>query len=362
MKQSKTIFINGRFLTQKITGTQRYGREVLLALDHVLSERSDLNVFEWVLLVPSGTKTPNLDHIEIEVLPGMQGNLWEQIALFIRTRKNILLSFGMTGPLLHSNQILTVFDASVYRVPDAFSWRFRLWYKFMIKWIVRKSQTVFSACEYAKTECVKFFNARPESVFVTSAGWQHLDRVTEVSEEEIAKLVGDQPFVLAVSSPTPNKNFRLVVEAMQKIENPPFSFVVAGSVNPAIFGGRQEHSDFAKYLGYVSDEQLKALYRKAICFVYPSRYEGFGIPPLEAMSLGCPVVASEIGAVKEVCGDAVTYFDPANADQLAARLLEVTSSPDSKEVWGKRGIARAKLFSWKKAASLIADHMLKNYR
>ncbi|MDZ4848012.1 MAG: glycosyltransferase family 1 protein [Pirellulaceae bacterium] len=362
MNQFKTVYINGRFLTQKITGTQRYCREVMLALDEELANREEFRVFRWVLLVPSGTIVPKLERIEVESVPGFKGNLWEQWTLWQKSRMSILLSFGMTGPLLHRNQIITVFDASVYRVPDAYSWRFKLWYKFMIRWIVKRSRSIFSACEYAKTECVRYFGARSEQVCVTSAGWQHLDRIEEVSNDEILKLVGNKPFVLAVSSPTPNKNFRLVVEAMQKIGQAPFAFVVAGSVNPAIFGGAQNHSELAKYLGYVTDEQLKALYRKAICFVYPSRYEGFGIPPLEAMSLGCPVLASEIGAVKEVCGDAVTYFDPHSADQLAEKLLAIASAPDAKEVWGKRGMERAKLFSWRNAAKRVADHLVANYQ
>lgn len=357
----KTIFINGRFLTQKITGTQRYCREVLLAFDKEILNRPDLSSFRFVLLVPAGTTVPELTQIEHEILPSLKGNLWEQLTLCWRARKNLLLSFGMTGPLLHRNQIITVFDASIYRVPDSFSWRFRLWYKIMLKTIVRRRGSVFTACEYAKTECIRFFGAREDQVIVSSAGWQHLDRINEVSEEAITQLVGEKPYVLAVSSLSPNKNFKLVVEAMQKIGNAPFVFAVAGGANPAIFGVNTENSNHAKYLGYVTDEQLKALYRKAICFVYPSRYEGFGIPPLEAMSLGCPVLASEVGAVKEVCGDAVTYFDPSNADELANKLLAITSSPNSKSIWSAKGIERAKQFSWQEAAKRIANHLVTRY-
>jgi glycosyltransferase involved in cell wall biosynthesis len=360
MHNRQIIYINGRFLTQRITGVQRYGREVLLALNDEIRERAELTAFRWVLLVPQDTSVPELSSIDIEVLSGGQGNLWEQWALYWKSRRSVLVNFASTGPLLHRNQLITVHDAAVYQVPDAYNWRFRLWYKVMVNWIVRRSKSCFVVSEFAKSECIQFFGAKRENICVCTEGWQHLDRITPISDVEVSELVGYKPYVLAVSSPTPNKNFSLVVDAMKRIGKANFHFVVAGSVNPSIFAGTHELSESSKYLGYVSDEQLKGLYRNAACFVFPSRYEGFGIPPLEAMSMGCPVVASEIAPVKEVCGDAATYFDPSNAEQLAKQLVEITSDPTSKERWGAKGLERAQNFSWQKAASLVANHLLKH--
>ncbi len=360
MHDRPTIFINGRFLTQQITGVQRFSREILYGLDEEIRDRSELRGYRWVLLVPPGTTAPELSSIEVETLAGGRGNLWEQLQLYWRTRKSVLVNFASTGPLLHRNQLITVHDAAVYRVPDAYNWRFKLWYKVMINWIVRRSKSCFAVSEFSKSECIQFFGARAESICVCSEGWQHLERITQISDREIAELVGNKPFVLAVSSPTPNKNFSLVVAAMQRIGKAPFDFVVAGSVNPSIFAGTQEAAENAKYLGYVSDEQLKGLYQNALCFVFPSRYEGFGIPPLEAMAMGCPVVVSDIAAIREVCGDAATYFDPSNADQLAKQLVAITSDGNSKERWGSKGIQRSQLFSWRKSAARVADHLIQH--
>ncbi len=360
MHDRPTIFINGRFLTQRITGVQRYGREVLLALDEAIRDRSDLKAFTWVVLVPPNTITPELSSMRVETLSGGQGNLWEQWALYRRTRRSVLVNFASTGPLLHRNQIITVHDAAVYQVPDAYNWRFRLWYKVMVNWIVRRSKSCFVVSEFAKSECMQFFGAKSKNICVCTEGWQHLDRIQQISDAEVSELVDSKPFVLAVSSPTPNKNFSLVVDAMQRMGQTSFNFVVAGSVNPSIFASAQELPGNSKYLGYVSDEQLKGLYRNALCFVFPSRYEGFGIPPLEAMSLGCPVVASDIPPVKEVCGEAATYFDPTDADQLAQKLVAITSDPEAKERWRAKGLTRAQIFSWRKAASIVADHLMKH--
>ncbi len=148
---------------------------------------------------------------------------------------------------------------------------------------------------------------------------------------------------------------------MKRLGDVPFEFVVAGSVDPSVFGGSRQPLANVRYLGYVSDEQLKGLYRNALCFVFPSRYEGFGIPPLEAMAMGCPVVASSIDAVKEVCGDAARYFDPSNAEQLANLLRQVAADGDSRAHWVERGLDRAQLFSWRTAAKRVLDHLVQAY-
>lgn len=356
------IYINGRFLTQRITGIQRYSREVLNALDQEICVRPELKRFEWVLVTPPKAIIPNVKAISVDVLNGLNGNLWEQISLYRKTRSGTLVSFGSTGPLLHRRQLITIHDASVYRVADAFNWRFNLWYKFLIPRIIRQSKTLLAVSEFAKGESIKFYGASDAKVSVTREGWQHLDRIHASSNGEIASLVGNRPFVLAVSSPTPNKNFGVVVEAMEMMGKTPFDFVVAGSIDPAVFSKVPRALKRTKYLGYVTDEQLKGLYRSALCFVFPSRYEGFGIPPLEAMAMGCPVIASDIAAVKEVCGDAVRYFDPSCADQLAKELLAFARNGKLKTEYGIRGIARSKMFSWQDTASRIADHLLENYR
>ncbi len=189
----RTVYINGRFLTQRVTGVQRYCRELLLALDQELAARPELLRTRWVVIAPTGTKFPELKVIECQALGGGSGNLWEQGSLYWHTRRDLLISFGNTGPLLHGRQIITVHDASVYRVPDAFNWRFRLWYQGMVNWIVRRAKSSFAVSEFAKSECIRFYGAKEERICVCTEGWQHLDRVQPTSDAEIRTMVGPKP-------------------------------------------------------------------------------------------------------------------------------------------------------------------------
>jgi glycosyltransferase involved in cell wall biosynthesis len=157
--------------------------------------------------------------------------------------------------------------------------------------------------------------------------------------------------VLAVSSPTPNKNFAVVEAAMSRLKNHPVRFVVAGAVDPRVLvAAKVRHDDRVTRVGYVSDGQLRSLYANALCFVFPSKYEGFGIPPLEAMALGCPVAAAAIDSVREVCGDAVRYFEPADASSLERILRTLFESESERTRLTESGRARAALFSWNESA------------
>ncbi|MEI7530053.1 MAG: glycosyltransferase family 1 protein [Elusimicrobiota bacterium] len=163
-------------------------------------------------------------------------------------------------------------------------------------------------------------------------------------------------YVLAVSSINPHKNFKLVVASMALLKDSGLSLVIAGGVNPRVFSG--SGADFpanVKYAGYVSDGELKALYSGALCFVYPSLYEGFGLPPLEAMACGCPVVVSDRASLPEVCGAAAVYVDPGSAAGLVAAIEKIHSDPEVRRAMAETGRARAALFTWRRTAeSLLA--------
>jgi glycosyltransferase involved in cell wall biosynthesis len=163
-----------------------------------------------------------------------------------------------------------------------------------------------------------------------------------------------RPFVLAVSSAQANKNFGFVARALAELGDPGFDVVVAGGTNPAIFADRgAEMPAFIKHVGYVSDAELSSLYRHAACFVFPSIYEGFGIPPLEAMAHGCPVVASNAASIPEVCGDAAVYFDPHDAHSFTQALMSVMQDPQWRSSLASKALAKSKQWTWPHAARTL---------
>jgi glycosyltransferase involved in cell wall biosynthesis len=349
------VFINGRFLTQRVTGVQRYARETLLELDRALSRAtSSRSGRRWILLAPRNTVFPALERIECRHVGRLGGHAWEQLELPRFSREGLLLSFCSTGPLFKKRQIITVHDASVCRVPEAFSWRFRLWYRLVIRRVVARAPRTLAVSNFTASEIVRWFGGQPDRISVTTEGWQHLSRCdADVSILAKHGLVAGR-YVLAVSSPTPNKNFGLVLRAAQDLAGEDLQFAIAGAADSKVFAAHSLPESSVKRLGYVSDAQLKALYAHALCFVFPSRYEGFGIPPLEAMSCGCPVIAANIAAVSEVCGGAAEYFDPTDHRTLAAQIRELARAGADADVERSRrrdlGLERAQAFSWQVAA------------
>jgi len=357
------VYINGRFLTQRVTGIQRYARETLLALDQALVEGEDGDLLEWRLLAPKGVDFPRLSRIACQSAGHLSGHAWEQLELPRLSADGLLLSFGSTGPLVKKDQIITVHDASVYRVPDAFSWTFRAWYKLVVRAVVARAPYTLAVSAFTGAETVRWFSGNPDRIGVTTEGWQHLSRYEP--DLGILREHGLTPgrYVLAVSSPTPNKNFGLVTQAAESLSDLDLTIAIAGAADGKVFASTQLGADDKlRRLGYVSDAALKALYENALCFVFPSRYEGFGIPPLEAMSCGCPVLAARIEALREVCGNAAHYFDPADHRELARLIRSLATSPEEVARMRERSLCRAQAFSWGTAAKKSLRAVLSTVR
>lgn len=351
-----TLYINGRFLGQRLTGVQRYALETLIALDEMLSNAGSARPFDAVVIAPSGTRSPALRSVGFRCVGPFHGHVWEQLTLPIVTRGSWLLSFCPTGPLLKSAQVVTIHDAAVYRVPESYGWLFRAWYKFLLPRIVRRSAVVMTVSEFAKSELIATLEVPAGHVRVSGEGWQHLERFRPQPSVLAAHGLSSKGYILAVSSLAPHKNFRVIARALEHLHDCGLPVVVAGAVDPRVFDGASEGAlGSLKLLGYVSDEELRALYEHAAMFVHPSSYEGFGIPPLEAMASGCPVVASSAGAIPEVCGDAAVYFRPDDPLELARLIRRLASDHAEREALVQRGYDRLRAHSWAGAACCHFD-------
>jgi glycosyltransferase involved in cell wall biosynthesis len=282
----------------------------------------------------------------------LRGHLWEQLELPWRARNGLLFSFGVTGPLLQQQQIVTVHDANVIRMPKTFTRGFRLWYRLLVPRLVTRAPITIAVSRFSAREAEQCYGASPRALRIATEGWQHLDRVqSDFSLLDLHGLRGAR-FALAVSSPTANKNFAAIARALAILGPSAPRCVVAGAADPGLFRRAGVVPPRIVPLGYVTDRQLKALYQSATCFVFPSFYEGFGIPPLEAMSCGCPVLASTAPALREVCGEAALYFDPRDPKELASRLNEVFGSQELRSRMALAGRERATLYSWMESARL----------
>lgn len=363
----RRIVVNGRFLAQPRTGVQRYGVETLRALDALLTRHPALlHGITWQLAVPHDAHDiPLIDNFEIQTPQFLTGHLWEQVALAAFARGAYLINASYSAPLLKRSQLVTVHDASVRALPQIYSRSYRLLNNAMTSVLAPRVHTLMTVSQFSARELKQRFHLRRDDLVVGHGGWEHVSAASGVDEAAVLRRHGLKPggYLLAVSSPQQNKNFGLIGRALALLGDeamPPVA--VAGAADARIYQNSAELPGALHWLGFVPDEELNVLYRHAAWFIFPSLYEGFGLPPLEAMANGCPVLAAQAASIPEVCGDAALYFDPLDPASLAARLRAVTQGPDTaalRATLKQRASARLARYTWESNARGLLEHLMR---
>ncbi len=348
------VAINGRFLTQRTTGVQRFAAEVTRALDRMAAEGSRPPAR---LLVPPGADRSAFPHLAVERFGRLRGQAWEQAELPLRARGSVLVSLGNTGPLLAGGrQAVVIHDAGAFDTPDSYSAAFRTWYRTLHNALPRFGARLLTVSEFSRGRIAERLRLDPGRIGVVPEGGEHILR--EPADAAILARHGLEPgrFALAVGTRAAHKGLGGLPEVVSILAARGMKIAIAGAADPGVFRNAAGPAGAAVVaLGRVTDAELRALYEAALCLVFPSRYEGFGLPPLEAMSCGCPVLAAASGAVPEVCGDAALWFDAAGggprrpAEALERLLREQGLAEDLR----RRGLARAAGFSWRAAAERL---------
>jgi glycosyltransferase involved in cell wall biosynthesis len=344
------ILINGRFLTRPMTGVDRFAFEVLRlwlprygqshAAEIIVPPVAPIN--EIYASLPSPTRVGSL-----------RGHAWEQLELPIHAREATLVNLCSTGPILRESQLCVLHDAAVMSNPQTFSFAFRTWYRYLFAGLMRRARTIATVSRFSADELTRFFGRRKAALEVVYCSGEHILR--EPPDSSILQrldLVGRR-YVLAVGSRSRNKNFAAAVAAVAQLGDPSIKLVAAGGSNQRVFAGIELHSDNLVPAGYVSDPELRALYEGAECFIFPSFYEGFGLPPLEAMHCGCPVIVSGRTSLPEVCADAALYCNPDDVGDIVRRLKRLLGSEALRAEMRERGLIRARDFSWQVSADRL---------
>ncbi|CAB3776317.1 D-inositol-3-phosphate glycosyltransferase [Paraburkholderia ultramafica] len=347
--------INGKFTSQPVTGVQRVAYELTRAMQMRAAPGDELEVF-----VPENTVEPGALLKRQRRFPWLRGTLWEQITLPIAARGVTLLSLCNTNPIFKRGQVVMVHDMAVYDMPQGFSRKFLLWYRICFAMLPRMKPMILTVSTFSKMRICHHLKIDESRVTVVSPGADHLDRV--VSNPAVVRrleLVKDA-YCVVVGSLDPRKNLQRVLEAIDTLEHlADVKFVIVGGKNARIFSSRHVektvHSKQVLWAGFVSDGELKALYENAACLVFPSLYEGFGLPPLEAMYCGCPVVASSRTSIPEACGDAAMYCDATSADDIAEKISRMMSDAGLRQRYRTLGLIHAREFSWERSALKVLE-------
>ncbi|MEY9324876.1 glycosyltransferase family 4 protein [Sinorhizobium fredii] len=356
MERSWTI--NGRFLAQPVTGVQRYAFEIVHALDELLLEQSALvRGLRIELLVPLEARVPSLKAISSRTVAPMYGQLWEQTALATHVRGG-LLSLCNTGPLSVRKQILCIHDLNTRIYPQSYSLPFRLLYRSLIPILGRRVATVATVSDYSAGELVRHRICRPAKITVIPNGHEHAAR-WRPRHSQTTRSVSGRNTIVVIGSAIPHKNTGLIIGMAERLASVGLRIAVVGMSDDRVFKaeGRQVSISNVTWLGRLSDEELAALLQDCLCLAFPSFVEGFGLPPLEAMAIGCPVVASNRASLPEICARAALYASPEDPEAWFDRFMQVRNMPDVRETMIGLGRARASNFQWKTSAARYLEAM-----
>ena len=354
------VVFNGRFLTQVQTGVQRYAAETLRALDGLLATDAGLrDRFDFVLAVPAGVAAQLLPlrHIRVALVAGGTGHGWEQGPLWWFSRGAYLVNFNYSGPLLKRHQLITVHDATVRAMPGSFKRSYRWLHNLLVAVLGRTARDVMTVSAFSRDELARWFGLSRQDILVGREGGEHA--VLAADDAAVLQRHGLQAgrYILGVGSVKPNKNYGLLGRAMRLLPDYPLPVAIVGARDIGIFNDDTVLPDSFRFLGFVPDAELSALYRQAAWVVFPSLYEGFGLPAIEAMAHGCPVLAARAASIPEVCGDAALYFDPHDAADLARTLQRVLHEPGLREDLLTRAPSRLDRYNWRANARILIDHL-----
>lgn len=346
------VAINGRFLNQAVTGVQRYARAVLEELDQAAELWGDVR---FVLLTPKlNDLPPPLKNIEISERGQLSGQLWEQLELPMQRDFDLLLCLGNSAPaavLLTGRKVVTVVhDLSHQLYPQGYTTKFRAIYAALFPLIMRMSKAVVTVSESARTTILDRYPQVSGRLHVVLNG----GAPKVIADDRGPPVEG--PYVLYVGSLSRLKNVDSIYEVAKRVlmDYPDYRFVMVGK-RSTIFQGPGEKdrslSDRLIFAGQLDDfTDLARYYRHATAFVFPSRSESSGLPPIEAMAFGCPVVASGIPGLIERCGEAAVYCDPNRPEDIYAKLKMVLDNQELRRSLAAKGRLQAARYTWRGCA------------
>lgn len=350
--------INGRFLAQPVTGVQRYAREVVRALDTRIAAGDPLaRNLDVELLTPPGIgdELP-LTAIRTRAIGRLGGHGWEQAVLPAGV-KGGLISLCNTGPLATGRQILCIHDLNTRACPQSYSLPFRLLYRTLIPALAKRVRHVTTVSACSAGELVRYGLCKAGKITIAPDGHEHALRWTPRHSIRTQLAAGPGTIVL-LGSRAPHKNIGLILGMGERLAQAGLRVAVVGFSDGRVFGKAQElEAANIGWLGRIGDDELAALLEDCLCLAFPSLVEGFGLPMLEAMVRGCPVVASDRASLPEIGGDGVLYAPPDRADIWFDRFMELAGDAGLRRMMIGRGRRQAEKFSWEDTAKRYLELM-----
>lgn len=364
------IAINGTYIQEQASGLGVVNQNLISELMN-LDQDFDFSLYSYADSFQ--TKYPDKTiPVDSALSPdrGFSGHikriLWYQTALNQQLKRQPADLFfspvyeGIFFP--HVPQIVTVHDLIPLKYPEL-SPKWKYYYLYALPFLLKQSQRIICVSEYTKQDIVSNYKLNPESIAVVYNGYDR-DLFFPQPNESILRKYNLDKYLLYVGDMRFYKNLSRTLEAFDRLPLKDYQFVITGKKDDFFYPKieRQTAQLSAKerilFLDYVPTEDLPGLYSMAQSLVFASLYEGFGLPVLEAMACGCPVITSRSTSIPEVGGDSVFYVDPYNVDDIAQGMYQILTKVQLRESLRHKGIKRSQLFSWDKTAKKVRDLFL----
>lgn len=345
------IVVNARFLTQKITGVQRFAIELSRELVKIYGDKIKF-------VAPGNIVQKEIaEEFHVEIVGRKSGYYWEQIELPLYLKKKgspVLLNFCSVAPLFYKNNIVAVHDITWVRFPNTYSRQFRFVYDIIIPQLCKVARRILTVSKFSLKEISQKYNV-PEEKFTIV-----YNAVDEKFHPVVDHSLSKEDYFISVSSIKENKNFQTVLSSFEKLQSivKGVKLYIVGDLVDKNFKTidlkRYKNNSNILFLGRVSDEELIKYYSNAKAFIFPSLYEGFGIPVLEAQACGCPVISSNTSSLPEVLEDSALFCDPMDFCSFADNMHKIMTDSNLFDDLKNKGFRNVNRFSWEASAKTIA--------
>lgn len=353
------------------TGVENYCWQIINNLKKQIPSDMKVILYSQKPLLPGLSAEMPLNW-EIKILKWPFSKLWSQVRLSLEMFLNPPDVFFVPGQLVPfwcpKNTVVTVHDSAFVFFPKAYSFLGRIYLKWMNKRISKVAKKIFTPSQFSKNEFIKLYKFSPDNIIVTPLGYDKDNYFTKNEKNsltDLSFLPTNTPFVFYVGRLEEKKNILSLIYAFEKIRKSRDVFLVLagkfGHGSEKIIKAL-EKSVYKKDIilpGWLSDKQIATCFSKCLFFVFPSFYEGFGIPLLEAMACGCPVLAAKGNSLEEVGGGSCIYFDPKNWLELAEKMEELLVNKERLDSLKQLGLKRVENYSWDKTSSITASELFK---